>query len=200
LDLQDNVLLDHKFTPDFNRREGEGVSTSNITGKQTIFFDTLPYPILTQKIQLLNGAQVYDTIMVSKNGFIRILASDGLNTSTTQNIVPFTIPGNKPESTIIGPENNRYYIKGDGIVFYGQGYDPEDEILDDKVLRWTSNRNGFLGTGGTLQVYTYQKEFTRLLLKLQIVKEYSYITYYNYDFSFLKNSINLLNQLQMRFS
>jgi len=52
-----------------------------------------------------------------------------------------------PDATIISPENNSLFVRGDEIAFNGTGTDPEDGVLTNTSLVWTSDINGIIGIG-----------------------------------------------------
>lgn len=68
-----------------------------------------------------------------------------------------TGPGNgnvAPTVTITGPASGSTYTAGQRVTFAGSATDPEDGALSGTALAWSSNRDGALGTGGTLEINT----------------------------------------------
>lgn len=57
-----------------------------------------------------------------------------------------------PTAKILQPENNDFFSPDTIIIFEGQGTDPEDGTLAGEQLRWSSDRDGFLGTGMYIEV------------------------------------------------
>jgi hypothetical protein len=55
--------------------------------------------------------------------------------------------GNPPVATIIEPADGAELMDSDSIEFIGSGFDIEDGELFDDALVWTSNVDGFIGTG-----------------------------------------------------
>ncbi len=55
--------------------------------------------------------------------------------------------GNPPVATIIEPADGAELMDSDSIEFIGSGFDVEDGELFDDALVWTSNVDGFIGTG-----------------------------------------------------
>ena len=62
---------------------------------------------------------------------------------------PPVVPGG-PTATITSPANNSSYTAGQRIEFRGTATDDEDGVLPDASLAWSSNRNGAMGTGSSL--------------------------------------------------
>ena len=56
-----------------------------------------------------------------------------------------------PTITISSPDNNATFVEGGTIVLSGTANDTEDGRLTDEI-EWTSNRDGFLGSGGNVTV------------------------------------------------
>ena len=52
-----------------------------------------------------------------------------------------------PEGQIISPIHNSTYLHGEDITFKGTGTDPEDGVLTNTSLVWTSDKNGVIGFG-----------------------------------------------------
>lgn len=57
-----------------------------------------------------------------------------------------------PNATIILPENNSTYVYGDEIKFNGTGTDPEDGVLTNSSLMWTSDIDGLIGIGNEFNI------------------------------------------------
>ncbi len=87
------------------------------------------------------------------SGIIRVIATDGVNTAMDDSDATFSNTKKAPEATIFSPRDGASYRRGDGVLFDGQGYDMEDDILPGTALRWSSSIDGFLGTGDALQTY-----------------------------------------------
>jgi hypothetical protein len=86
----------------------------------------------------------------SKAALIRLLASDGVNTTSDQSDARFTLQGRGPQASILRPADGAYLAPDDVLVLAGEAYDPEDGNLDDPALIWESDRDGQLGNGGLL--------------------------------------------------
>lgn len=62
---------------------------------------------------------------------------------------PPVVPGG-PVATITSPASNTTYTTGQRIEFRGTATDDEDGVLPDASLAWSSNRDGAMGTGASL--------------------------------------------------
>ena len=83
------------------------------------------------------------------SGMLRVLASDGLlsgqDTSGT-----FDVPLHAPDAQIIQPLEDQVFFPTQQVVLQGTAYDLEDGSLGDEAFQWSSNINGDLGSGTTL--------------------------------------------------
>ena len=81
---------------------------------------------------------------------LRISATDGVNTTNDVSDGPFTVGRKAPMAFILSPEDDAAFFPGQAIWLEGRAFDLEDGTLDDAALRWSSNRDGELGTGKLL--------------------------------------------------
>ena len=77
---------------------------------------------------------------------IRVMATDGINTTAIDS-APFTVGRKGPEAFITYPADGASFMPGVSLFLQGTAYDLEDGALPDSAYRWTSNRDGDLGTG-----------------------------------------------------
>jgi len=84
-----------------------------------------------------------------ENSQIRILASDGFNT-TIADSAAFEVPRKAPDVVILTPENDTLFHPHEAIVLDGDADDLEDGELTDISLTWSSDRQGILGSGRQL--------------------------------------------------
>lgn len=82
----------------------------------------------------------------TKSGYFRLIANDGVNTGFADSI-SFAIEDKPPYTRISNPASQSNYIYGQIVTLEGYGQDIEDGTLDNSNLSWTSDRDGFLGTG-----------------------------------------------------
>ena len=90
------------------------------------------------------------TLPGGTSAFVRILASDGVNTSQGD-AGPFIVAGKVPTALLNAPADGAVFAPGQTVIFVGDGFDPEDGSLPDERLVWSSDRDGTLGSGRTLE-------------------------------------------------
>ncbi len=83
---------------------------------------------------------------------IRVVATDGVNTSQDDSNGAFSVALKTPQAHIAAPAGGSAFFSGRQVLFEGEGYDPEDGVLGDAALSWESDRDGDLGTGRALSV------------------------------------------------
>ena len=103
----------------------------------TIDWPTNSYPV--------NPANLAGTT----NGVIRVIASDGFNSSFAQSR-PFTVATQPPSVIIEQPGNNSVFTANQEIHFIAEASDLQDGQLSGTNLIWNSSVNGFLGVGPDL--------------------------------------------------
>jgi len=81
------------------------------------------------------------------SSLVRVIASDGINTSTDESNAPFTVARKAPQALIVSPERDGTIPLDTPLFLMGYSYDLEDGLLEGESLRWHSNRDGDLGTG-----------------------------------------------------
>jgi hypothetical protein len=82
-------------------------------------------------------------------GQLRIIASDGFLTGQDTN-TGLGIPLHAPTAEIQTPNSDEVFFPTQQVVFQGSAYDLEDGTLGDAAFSWSSNIDGFLGTGASL--------------------------------------------------
>jgi hypothetical protein len=87
---------------------------------------------------------------------VRVLASDGINTSTDESDGSFTVGHKGPQAFILSPEGDVTIMLGTPLLLQGYAYDLEDGALGQSALRWTSSLDGDLGTGSQVLVILSQ--------------------------------------------
>jgi hypothetical protein len=92
-----------------------------------------------------------------QTGFIRLIATDGLNTVTTE-VTALLIPRKKPEVQILKPVSSvtgesATIRQGTSLILVGQGYDKEDGPLPEASLEWSIDGKRS-GNGRVLSVDT----------------------------------------------
>jgi hypothetical protein len=113
------------------------VLTANITGTQF----TVPFEHLSGTTQ----------------GRIRVLVSDGVNTSHDDSNGVFTVQNQAPAAMIVSPEENARFVEGQMVTLRATAYDAEDGVMAGEAFTWRSDRDGLLGTGNELEITTLTK-------------------------------------------
>ena len=93
------------------------------------------------------------TLPGGSNSKIKIVTTDGVNTVETVSN-PFSVPIKIPSASIQVPSDESVFVHEREVTFKGYGYDPEDGLLGDSSLVWTSNIDGEIGTGGLIGTST----------------------------------------------
>jgi hypothetical protein len=83
---------------------------------------------------------------------VRVLASDGVHTTADESDAPFTVARKALQAFILSPERDIIIAPGTPLWLQGYAYDLEDGTLPDTALRWSSSRDGNLGTGSQVLV------------------------------------------------
>jgi hypothetical protein len=92
-----------------------------------------------------------DGIPGSTTALVRVLASDGLRTSSDTSDGTFVVPNKPPDVFIVSPEDGSEFQPGDVVSFSGLSLDPEQVgPWPDSAAEWSSDRDGSLGEGFTL--------------------------------------------------
>lgn len=91
---------------------------------------------------------------------VRVSASDGVNTSTDESDAYFFVEQKAPRAHISVPRNGMTIPPGATFILGGYAYDQEEGMLEDSDLRWGSNRDGLLGTGGLIFTTLSQGDHT----------------------------------------
>jgi hypothetical protein len=82
----------------------------------------------------------------------RVWASDGLNTAIAESAAPFRVVNRAPEVEVVSPRAGEVFVKGGSVALAAAGYDSDVGGLRGEQLRWSSSRDGELGTGRQLTV------------------------------------------------
>ncbi len=88
----------------------------------------------------------------SDQGLIRVMASDGTQTTSDVSDGTFTIPNSPPMPVIQSPGDLAVVPVNGRVSLIASGTDREDGVLPPESLTWESSIDGFLGTGNHLEV------------------------------------------------
>jgi hypothetical protein len=86
----------------------------------------------------------------SNRGLVRVLATDGVNTTIDASDATFTVGAKAPWVAIETPEDAAQVASGDDVLLVGLAIDPQDGQLPGEAFTWVSDRDGPLGSGATL--------------------------------------------------
>jgi hypothetical protein len=92
------------------------------------------------------------TLAATKNGLIRITASDGFHVSQPAYSKVFSLAGSAPNLQISQPHDGALFIADDQIVMDVSVEDLQDGSLGGTNVTWSSSIDGVLGTGAELFV------------------------------------------------
>ena len=90
-----------------------------------------------------------DNIAGSDTGYLRVVASDGLNFGSDE-VGPLHVPKKGPQVFIIAPEAGAAFPAGSAVTLHATGDDAEDGGLTGEAFEWSSDRDGSLGAGNRL--------------------------------------------------
>lgn len=82
----------------------------------------------------------------SVNARIRVIASDGTRSASAESEM-FTVGNNAPALSIRTPSDGQLFTGVQSVFFQASAVDAEDGRLDGASIAWSSDRDGFLGTG-----------------------------------------------------
>lgn len=136
----DELLHFVRYSPDGERMVP---LASNVSGERyTVDFDQLP-------------------TLVPGQGYLEVLASDGLNTSRAMTVqlgidgpLPISGGGNAPWTHILTPDSGKSFPVAATVLLHASGWDLEDRGLHGDTIVWTSDLDGVVATGRTTSVAT----------------------------------------------
>lgn len=81
---------------------------------------------------------------------VRVIVSDGLQTTTDESDGSFSVSDKPPKVFITSIEEDKTLKLGTPLILIATGSDPEDGPIEDAAYRWASDVDGVLGQGGFL--------------------------------------------------
>jgi hypothetical protein len=72
----------------------------------------------------------------SSQALVRVIANDGVNTTTDTSDAPFSVARKSPIADISQPVDGAVYPSGVQVIAMGRGYDGEDGTLSGEALDW----------------------------------------------------------------
>lgn len=130
----------------------------NDTLHYSVFYshDGANWALLAENLATTSYDVDVDSLAGGTNVHFRVVATDGVNTTTDETDGAINLPNKLPQPTISNPISGAAVPVGDLVVLQGFGFDLEDGQLADSVLSWSSSRQGLLGTGASLPITTLQ--------------------------------------------
>jgi len=104
--------------------------------------------IISETQMVVNAAELAG----GNEATVRVMASDGINTTIDESDSAFTVGSKSPNAFILSPEGGNTIQPNTPIYLQGYSYDLEDGVLDDTALIWSSNLDGPIGTGSLVMV------------------------------------------------
>jgi hypothetical protein len=127
--------------------DGDPLTYSVLYSSDSNNWVTVGYNITSTQI-IVNSAEIAG----GEKALIRVLATDGINTSFDESDNPFTVWEKAPEVTILRTQVGKTIPLGSLHILEGFAYDLEDGMLDETNLTWSSDKDGDLGTGSLVFV------------------------------------------------
>ncbi len=86
-------------------------------------------------------------LLATTNGLIRVIASDGFNTTGAQSAVPFTVQPHPPNLSINSPADGSLFIGDQQLFLDASAIDMQDGVLSGTNVQWHSDLDDALGVG-----------------------------------------------------
>ena len=86
----------------------------------------------------------------SDTAIIKVIVSDGANSSYDESDSAFSVVTKDPTASILSPDNESVFYLNKLITLEGNGYDLEDGPIKDSLFTWISSIDGFLGSGSSI--------------------------------------------------
>ncbi|MFZ5785373.1 MAG: pre-peptidase C-terminal domain-containing protein, partial [Acidobacteriota bacterium] len=90
----------------------------------------------------------------SAQALIKVVVTDGINTTSDTSDAPFAVGAKSPEVVITGIREGALLLPDERPALSAFAADAEDGTLDPGAFTWTSDRAGSLGTGNELSART----------------------------------------------
>ena len=99
------------------------------------------------------GAEISSSTLSAGTHRITVTATDDLGAVGSASVQVLVAPPIGPPQVLIHePVHGHRITAGSSVRLVGLGFDPEDGLLPDGVLRWSSDLDGALGTGPAVEV------------------------------------------------
>jgi hypothetical protein len=91
-------------------------------------------------------------LTATSEGLISVSASDGFNTATAQSAATFTVQPHAPSIDINAPMNGSVVLGNQQLFLDASVNDKQDGPLSGTNVQWSSDRDGFLGSGTVINM------------------------------------------------
>jgi hypothetical protein len=81
------------------------------------------------------------------SGLVRVIASDGFNTSEDRSDGPFSVAPKAPSVSVLRPVPGAVFTHGAPMIFEAIALDLEQDWLPNAAFAWASDQDGLLGSG-----------------------------------------------------
>lgn len=108
--------------------------------------------------RVLTGLGTNECILPPENlgsttqGLLKVTIHSGLQSVSDQSDGTFTILNQAPVVDIVTPCSNNVYGAGTVVALQGSASDPEEGVLPDAFLEWSSHIDGPLGSGQRIEI------------------------------------------------
>ena len=85
---------------------------------------------------------------------VTLTVTDNGGATATDDVVVTVLANTAPTASITSPADGSSFASGANVTFTGTGTDPEEGALTGASLVWTSDLDGSIGSGGTVQTTT----------------------------------------------
>jgi len=93
-----------------------------------------------------------ENLAASTHAMIRIMASDGFNSSEPAYSSTFVISNHPPVLTVLAPQNGTMFVGNQQVALEATADDLQDGPLDGNSVQWSSSLDGLLGYGAVLDL------------------------------------------------
>ncbi|MBI3890874.1 MAG: hypothetical protein HY303_05030 [Candidatus Wallbacteria bacterium] len=108
-------------------------------------------------------SQSWTPMEITTGLVLRAVAHDSANRTSEASLTVSVLPP-VPQATIWSPGTGSTVQAADSVALQGGGYDVLDGQLPEPALRWSSDRDGYLGTGSYVDMRTLSDGTHRLTL------------------------------------
>jgi len=149
------------ITPNGGQKFGAGTVSASWSGNDADG-DTLAYTVQysadggtswkTLAVDIPDQSLEFDSsqMAATTQGLIRVIASDGFNTTTAQSATNFTVQPHAPSVSINAPADGSTFIGHQQLFLDASANDMQDGALGGTNVQWYSDRDGALGSGAIL--------------------------------------------------